>query len=55
MERMLKINRIQDKELVYYEAIFNGQNLYTFSINDMIVQLWQIYGFKLSLFQFNLN
>ena len=51
----IRINRIQNKDLVYYEAIFNGQTLYTFSINDMIVQLFCIYGFKLGLFEFNLN
>ena len=52
---MIKINRIQSKDLVFYEAIFLGGNLYAFTINDLICQLWQIYDFKLSLFQFNNN
>lgn len=52
---MIKINRIQSKDLVFYEAIFLGGNLYAFTINDLICQLWQIYNFKLSLFQFNNN
>ena len=52
---MLKINRIQSKDLVYYEATFLGGNLLAFNINDLICQLWEIYDFKLSLFQFNNN
>lgn len=53
---MLKINRIQCKDgFMYYEAVFKEGNLYTYSINELIVQLWQIYSFKLSLFSFNLN
>ena len=52
---MIRINRIQSKDLVYYEAIFLGGNLYAFTINDLICQLWEIYDFKLSIFQFNNN
>lgn len=52
---MLKINRTTDKDITYYEAVFNGGNLLAFNINDLICQLWQIYGFKLDLFQWNLN
>lgn len=48
---MLKINRYTD----YYEATFNGGNLYAFTFKDMINQLSTIYGFNLSLFTFNLN
>lgn len=43
------------KHNVYYEATFLGGNLYAFSLNDLICQLWEIYDFKLSLFHFNLN
>ena len=52
---MLKINRIQVKEFVYYEALFKGGNLYAFTINDLITQLVSIYGFKTLLTEFNLN
>ena len=52
---MIRINRIQSKDLEYLECTFLGGNLYAFNINDLICQLWQIYGFKLSLFHFNLN
>lgn len=53
---MLKINKvIENDNFTYYEATFNGGNLLVFNINELICQLWQIYGFKLSLFQFNLN
>jgi hypothetical protein len=53
---MLKINRIECNDgFMYYEAVFKGGNLYAYSINELIVQLWSIYGFKLSLFEFNLN
>ena len=53
---MLKINRIQCNDgFMYYEAVFKGGNLYAYSINDMIVQLWKVYGFKLPLFEFNLD
>lgn len=52
---MLKINRIQSKDFIYYEATFNGGNLLAFSINDLISQLIGLYGFKPSLFTFNLN
>ena len=45
---MLKINRFND----YYEATFLGGNLYAFTLNDLIAQLWEIYDFKLSLFHF---
>ena len=48
---IIKINRFDG----YYEATFLGGNLYAFSLNDLICQLWQIYDFKLSLFQFNNN
>ena len=53
---MLKINRIECNDgFMYYEATFSKGNLYAYSINELIVQLWSIYGFKLSLFEFNLN
>ena len=52
---MIRINRIQKKDFTYYEAIFNGGNLLAFSLNELICQLWEIYDFKLSLFQFNNN
>lgn len=51
----MKIIRIQLNGLVYYECTFMGGNLFAYSINDLICQLWEIYGFKLSLFSFNLN
>jgi len=49
---MLKIQRTIDG---FYIAEFLGGNLCAFTINDLICQLWQIYGFKLSLFEFNNN
>jgi hypothetical protein len=52
---MLKINRFESKGLTYYEALFLGGNLYAYSIKDLISQLVSIYGFKVSLFEFNLN
>lgn len=53
---MIRINRIQLKDnFTYYEAIFKEGNLLAFNINDLICQLWQIYGFKLGLFQWDLN
>lgn len=52
---MLKINRIQTKDLLYYEALFLGGNLYAFTINDLISQLVSIYNFKTLLTEFNLN
>ena len=52
---MLKINRIETKGFVYYEALFNGGNLYAFTINDLINQLVSIYNFKTLLTEFNLN
>jgi hypothetical protein len=52
---MLKINRIETKELTYYEALFLGGNLYAFSMNDLISQLVSIYNFKTLLTEFNLN
>lgn len=52
---MLKINRFESKGLTYYEALFTGGNLYAFTIKDLISQLCSIYGFKSSLFEFNLN
>jgi hypothetical protein len=53
--KTLCIKRIQIKDFYYYEATFNNNNLLTFSINEMINQLCTIYGFKFSLFEFNLN
>ena len=52
---MLKINRIETKDLLYYEALFNGGNLYAFSIIDLQYQLITIYGFRAVLFEYNLN
>ena len=52
---MLKINRIETKDLLYYEALFNGGNLYAFTISELINQLATIYGFKTLLNIFNLN
>lgn len=52
---MLKINRIQTKDLVYYEALFLGGNLYAFSISELVSQLASIYNFKTLLTEFNLN
>ena len=52
---MLKINRIETNGLLYYEALFNGGNLYTFTISELINQLATIYGFKTLLTEFNLN
>lgn len=52
---MLKINRFESKGLTYYEALFLDGNLYAFTIKDLISQLISIYGFKVSLFEFNLN
>lgn len=49
---MLKITRTTDG---YYIATWLDGNLCAFTINDLIYQLWQIYGFSLSLFQFNQN
>lgn len=51
----MKIIRIPTKDMFYYECTFLGGNLYAFTINELICQLWEIYGFKLSLFHFNLN
>ena len=52
----LQIRRKQAKDgFIFYEATFLGGNLLAFSLNDLICQLWEIYDFKLSLFQFNLN
>jgi hypothetical protein len=52
----LQIRRKQLKDgFIFYEATFLGSNLLAFSLNDLICQLWEIYDFKLSLFQFNLN
>ena len=48
---MLKINKFNG----YYEALFLGGNLYAFTFKDLISQLINIYGFKSSLFEFNLN
>jgi len=55
MGKMLKINRIETNGLLYYEALFNGGNLYAFTINDLISQLVSIYNFKTLLTEFNLN
>lgn len=52
---MIKINRIQKSEFVIYEALFIGGNLYAFTMFDLLKQLLEIYGFKISLFQFSLN
>ena len=52
---MLKINRIETKDLLYYEALFNGGNLYAFTISELSSQLATIYGFKTLLTEFNLN
>ena len=52
---MLKINRIETKDLLYYEALFNGGNLYAFTISELSSQLATIYGFKTLLTKFNLN
>lgn len=55
METMLKINRIETEEFIYYEALFTNGNLYAFTINDLISQLVSIYNFKNLLTEFNLN
>ncbi len=52
---MIRINRIQTKELFYYECTFDGGNLFAYTITDLVSQLTSIYGFKLSLFTFNNN
>ncbi len=52
---MIKINRFESKGLTYYEALFTDGNLYAFTIKDLISQLISVYGFKVSLFEFNLN
>ena len=52
---MLRIKRVENNGFIYYEAVFENDNLYAFSLSDLICQLWQIYGFKLSFFQFNPN
>ena len=52
---MLKINRIETKDLLYYEALFNGGNLYAFTISDLVNQLATIHGFKTLLNTFSLN
>ena len=52
---MLKINRIQKGDFVFYEALFAGGNLYAFTISSMIAQLVEIYKFKITLFEFSLN
>ena len=52
---MLKINRFESKGLTYYEALFKDGNLYAFTFKDLVNQLYSIYGFKVSLFEFNLN
>lgn len=52
---MLKINRIQKGDLIFYEALFMGGNLYAFSIADLISQLIEIHNLKTSLFTFCLN
>ena len=52
---MLKINRIETKDLLYYEALFNRANLYAFTISELVNQLATIYGFKTLLTEFNLN
>lgn len=52
---MLKINRIETKDLLYYEALFNGGNLYAFTISDLVNQLASIYGFRVVLFEYELN
>ena len=54
-ETMLKINRIETEDLLYYEALFNGGNLYAFTISELVNQLASIYGFKTLLTEFNLN
>lgn len=52
----LQIRRKQAKDgFVFYEATFLGGNLLAFSLNELICQLWEIYDFKLSIFQFNNN
>jgi hypothetical protein len=52
---MLKIQRIQSKELVYYYCTFLGGNLYAFTMVDLISQLRSIYNIRINLFTFNLN
>lgn len=52
---MLKINRIQKGDLIFYEALFTGGNLYAFSISELITQLTEIHNFRTSLFTFCLN
>jgi len=49
---MLRIYKIKNG----YEAIFAGGNLLSFTLSDLVAQLWLIYGFKLPFFiKFNLN
>jgi len=43
---MLKINIIQEDDFVYYEALFNGGNLYAFFLFDLLLQLMIIYEIK---------
>lgn len=50
---MIKINKYPG----YYEALFLGGNLYAFSLNDLLKQLFDIYEFQpFSIFNpLNLN
>lgn len=52
---MIKINRIQNDDLLYYEATFTNGNLIAFSINELITQLNSIHNFNFNLFKFNIN
>ena len=53
--KVLKINRIEKGDLVFYEALFISGNLYAFTINEIIKQLREIHGFSSSIFEFKLN
>lgn len=52
---MIKINRIEKGDLIYYEALFVGGNLYAYCISDLVSQLVSIYRFEISLFNFSKN
>lgn len=46
MNLNLKINRIQEEDFVYYEALFDNGNLYAFFLCDLLLGLMRIHGFK---------
>lgn len=51
----IKINKVQTANNTYFEAVFNGGNLFCFSLAELCKQLKDIYNIEFPFFNLNLN